>query len=421
MGQRSRIMIIGAGFAGLQAAQHLAKTNLEVVLIDRKNYHTFQPLLHQVATAELEPEQIAYPIRRLLRNAKNIQFVMAEVQGVQIADRVVVTDNGWFTYDYLVLATGSATQLGKVPGVAAHAFSLKTLEDAINLHHQILRCFEQAMQEPNPEKRQSLLTFVIVGGGATGVELASAMAEWIGKTLVKDYGRLCQQSRLVLLHSGSSLLNGMHPRLQTYTQRHLQRLGVEVRLNSRVSEVFPDAVQLQTGDVLNSATVVWATGVRVTLPKNIGELPTTKNQQIPVLPSLQIVGHENIYAIGDIAALEQNGQSLPMTAALATQQGRFVAQNLKRQTRGVKLLAFNYRHFGSMVILGRHAAVMQLRNWIFTGFTAWLLWLVVHVALLRGFRQRWMTLFNWFVSYFWNERVARSIFCQTQTEKFFLQ
>ena len=419
MAQRSRVVIIGAGFAGLQTAQHLANTNLDVVLIDRNNYHTFQPLLHQVATAELEPEQIAYPIRLLLRNTRNIHFLMADVQQIQVAEQIVVTDYGWFTYDYLVLATGSTAQAGQVPGVASHTFSLKTLENAISLHHQILRCFERAMQEPNPELRQSLLTFVIVGGGATGVELASATAEWIRRTLVKDYGILdCQQIRLLLLHAGSNLLNGMHPRLQTYTQQHLERLGVEIYLNTKVSEVLPGAVRLKTGNILNAATIVWATGVCASLPQNIGELPITKNKQILVLPTLQVVGYENLYAIGDIAALDEKRQSLPMLAAVAVQQGRCVAHNLKRQARGLQPLTFHYRHLGSMVILGRHAAVVQLKDWIFTGFTAWLLWLLVHILLLRGFRQRWMAVFNWLSSYFFNERVARIIVRSAQTQKF---
>ncbi|HLP90110.1 MAG TPA: NAD(P)/FAD-dependent oxidoreductase [Nostocaceae cyanobacterium] len=419
MAEPYRVVIIGAGFAGLQVAEHLANTNLEVVLIDRKNYHTFQPLLHQVATAELEPEQIAYPIRLLLRNARNIHFLMADVQHIKVAERIVVTDYGWFKYDYLVLATGSTTQTKKVPGVASHTFTLKTLEDAVNLHHQILRCFERAMQEPNHELRQSLLTFVIVGGGATGVELASSMAEWIRKTLVKDYSILdCQQIRLVLLHGGSSLLNSMHPRLQTYTQRHLKRLGIEVYLNTKVSEVLPGAVRIKTGDIFNAATVVWATGVTATFPQNMGELPITKNQQILVLPTLQVVGHENLYAIGDIAAIDSDRQPLPRLAAVAVQQGKFVADNLKRRARGLKPLTFHYRDFGSMVILGRHAAAVQFKSWIFTGFTAWLLWLIVHFVLLRGFRQRWMALFNWLLSYCLNERVARIILHAPRTEKF---
>jgi NADH dehydrogenase len=419
MAKPDRVVIIGAGFAGLQVAQNLANTHLEVVLIDRQNYHTFQPLLHQVATAELQPEQIAYPIRLLLRNAKNIHFLMANVQQIQVAEQIVITDSSWLTYDYLVLATGSTTHPGKVPGVASNTFSLKTLEDAISLHDQILRCFERAMQEPNLELRQSLLTFIIVGGGATGVELASAMAEWIRRTLVKDYRILdCQKIRLLLLHGGSSLLNGMHPDLQTYTHKHLKRLGVEIHLNTKVSEVLPGAVRINTGKIFNAATIVWATGVRAKLLKNMAELPITRNQQILVHPTLQVVGHENLYAIGDIATLDADRQALPMLAAVAVQQGRLVADNLKRQAKGLKTLTFHYHHFGSMVILGRHAAVVQFQDWIFTGFIAWLLWLMVHLALLRGFRQRWMALLHWLSSYCFNERVAGIIVHSPPVQKF---
>ena len=411
-----RVVIIGAGFAGLQVAQQLANTNFDVVLIDRKNYHTFTPLLHQVATAELEPQQVAYPIRLLLRHTKNVRFVMAEVQQIELQKQTVVTNHAWFNYDFLVVATGSTTQFRGVLGANQHSLSLKTVEDAIAIHDHILRCFELAMQ-PNPQWRQALLTFVIVGGGATGVELAGALAEWVRRSLIRDYSLLdCQQIRLVLLHSGSHLLNAMPSRLQAYAHQQLQRLGVEIHLNTRVAEVQPHTVHLQDGTTLEAETIVWVTGVQSTAPTN-WNLPMTSRQQVRVLPTLQVVGHETVYAIGDIAALEQQ-KPLPMLAAIAVQQGKSVAQNLQRQARGRSLQPFHYRHFGSMAILGRHAAVVQIKRWTLTGFVAWLLWLMVHLMLLRGYRQRLLTLLNWLSSYGWSERASQVSFRSTRPKTF---
>ena len=261
------------------------------------------------------------------------------------------------------------------------------------------------MQEPDPERRQQLLTFVIVGGGATGVELAGALAEWVQRSLVKDYALDCQHIRIVLVHSGSNLLNGMKPQLQAYAERQLQRLGVNVYLNTRVEQVQSNAVHLQSGAMLKAETIAWVTGVQSTVPPD-WSLPTTFRQQVKILPTLQVMGQETVYAIGDIAALEQDQTALPMLAAVAVQQGKTVAQNVLRQARGRSPQPFRYRHRGLMAILGRHAAVVQLGRWIFTGWVAWLLWLTVHLFLLRGHRQRLLTLFNWLVSYGWSERVS---------------
>ena len=272
------------------------------------------------------------------------------------------------------------------------------------------RCFELAMQEPNSERQRALLTFVIVGGGATGVELAGALAEWIRRSLIKDYSWIdCQQIRLVLIHSGTHLLSGMPSRLQSYAQQQLQRLGVEVHLNARVDEVQLHSVHLQSGAALKAETVIWVTGVQSTASTD-WKLPLTPKQQVRVLPTLQVMGQENVYAIGDIAALEQDQKPLPMLATVAVQQGKTVAQSVQRQARGRSPQPFRYRHFGSMAILGRHAAVVQVGRWTLTGFVAWLLWLMVHLMLLRGYRQRLLALLNWLSSYGWSERVAQVSF-----------
>lgn len=400
--RRHRVVILGAGFAGLQVAQGLANTDLDVTLIDRQNHHTFQPLLHQVATAELEPSQVAYPIRSALRRTRNVQFVMAEVLDVEAAQRRVETTAGSFEFDFLVVATGSKPRLSIVPGAAQHAFVLKGVGDAIAIHQHVLSCFEQALNSPWSSEQQGHLTVAIAGGGTTGVELAGAMAEWIHHSLAKDYGRLnCHQIRLVLLHSGSELLPGFHPRLQRYVRQHLQRLGVEVHLQTRVAQISADAIQLQNGRRIPAKTVVWTAGVQASSP---GRNPENLARW-SVLPTLQTTDDPSIYALGDVAADALT--PLPMVAAVAVQQGRTVAHNILRQANGQRPLPFRYQPMGKMAILSRHAAVAQLGRLTVTGFPAWLVWLGVHVALLRGWRHRCLTLFHWGLSYCFRERASQ--------------
>ncbi|PSB11650.1 FAD-dependent oxidoreductase [filamentous cyanobacterium CCP2] len=402
--QPPQVVIVGAGFAGLEVALQLANTPFDVVLIDRQNHHTFQPLLHQVATAELEPSQIAYPVRWAIRRAINVRFVLAEVVNIQTAQQFVETTAGQFPYTFLVLATGSQPKLTMVPGAEQHAFPLKTVADAIAIHHQILRCFEQALQTADPLEQQGYLTVAIVGGGTTGVELAGAMAEWIHHTLIKDYSRLnCQQIRLVLLHSGHELLLGFHPRLQRYALKHLQNLGVEVRLQTRVNKVTAEGIHLGNGGFIPAKTVIWTAGVQANQPDQDGQPPIYP--RVPVLPTLQMADHPDIYALGDVAA---SGQTpLPMLASVAVQQGRATAINLQRHALGKCPLPFRYRPMGSMAILSRQAAVMQMGRLTLTGSIAWLFWLGVHVALLRGVRHRLLTLLHWGVSYCFRERASQ--------------
>lgn len=398
-----RVVILGAGFAGLRVAQGLANTDLDVTLIDRQNHHTFQPLLHQVATAELEPSQVAYPIRSALRRAQNVEFVMAEALNIDTTLHRVETTVGRFHFDFLVVATGSKPRLEIVPGAAQHAFVLKGVGDAIAIHQHVLNCFEQALTAVSSTEQQGHLTIAIAGGGTTGVELAGALAEWIHHSLAKDYGQLnCHHIRLVLLHSGSELLPGFHPRLQRYTLRHLQKLGVEVHLQTRVSQITADDVHLQDGRQVPAKTVVWTAGVQANSPAQGQQDSTTRWS---VLPTLQTAAHPSIYALGDVAA--DTLTPLPMVAAVAVQQGRTAAQNILRQARGQRPLPFQYQPMGKMAILSRHAAVAQLGRLTVTGFWAWLAWLGVHVALLRGLRHRFLTLFHWGLSYCFRERVSQ--------------
>ena len=400
---RLRVVIIGAGFAGLAMAQRLANTRFDVVLLDRNNYHTFQPLLHQVATAELTPDQIACPVRRLLRKAQNIHFQMAEVTGVDPISQVVSTRQAQYHYDFLSIATGSRVPLERFSGARAFGWPLKTIPQAVALRNQVVRSFEQAAAMP--EVPFGLLTFTIVGGGATGVELAGALKDWIGRSLVKDYSTLsCQDIRVVLLQSGDRLLPGFSPHLQTYARRHLQQLGIEIRLFSRVSEVSANGITLSDGSSIASRTVIWTTGVEQDRPPVKNTLPMS---EISVLPTLQSANYPNLYIAGDSIGHSQPEQAWPQLAAVAVQQGKAVALNLLRQSKGRSPLLFRYRHQGSMAILSRHAAVVQLGPLELTGFSAWAIWLVVHLVLLRGHHTS--TLLQWWTSQGRGERSAQTV------------
>jgi len=404
LGHPPQVVILGAGFAGLAIAQQLANTALRVILIDRQNHHTFQPLLHQVATAELEPQQVAYPIRSALRRAQNVQFVWADVTHIEPSQHWVETTAGRFSYDFLVIATGSQPKLAAVPGAKAHAFALKTVGDAIAIHQQVLRCFERALQQADGSEQQGYLTVAIAGGGTTGVELAGAMAEWLYQSLAKDYCHLnCHQIRLVLLHSGNALLPGFRPHLQRYALRHLQQLGVEVHLQTRIREVTDAGFYLADGRFIAARTVIWTAGVEANAPSLEGL--SSPSARLPVLPTLQVVDHPHLYALGDVAA--SSPTPLPMLASVAVQQGHAVAHNLKRQALGKHPQPFRYRPMGAMAILSRQAAVVQMGPLAVTGLVPWMFWLVVHLALLRGLRHRLLTLLHWGLSYCFRERVSQ--------------
>ena len=394
--QRPRVVILGAGFGGLWAARTLAGSPAEVLLLDRNNYHAFLPLLYQVAAAELEPEDIAYPVRSILRRLSNVHFVMADVKGVDFARQVVETDDAPIPYDFLVLSTGSVSHFFGVPGAAQHAFPLKTVEHGIALRNHILGCFERATHEPSAARRQRALTFAIVGGGPTGVEFAGALAELIRGPLVKDFPMLdFRQVRLVLLEAVEGLLPGLPERLRAYTQARLGRMGVEVRLQAVVSEVTPQAVHLKDGTVIPTETVVWTAGVCGDPLARAWGLPTARGGRVPVLPTLQVNGHPQVYVIGDLAYLEEAGRPLPMIAPVAIQQGMHAARNIIRQVRGSEPLPFHYRDPGTMVTIGRNAAVACLGRRCLTGFAAWVVWLSVHLFKLIGFRNRLLVLINW--------------------------
>ncbi len=403
-----RVVIVGAGFGGLWALRRCSQLPVEVILIDRHNYHTFLPLLYQVAAAELEPEEIVYPVRSILRRFANAQFVMAEVLAVDLAARILRTSNQDIPFEFLILAVGSTTHFFGVPGAADHAFPLKTIEDGVALRNHILKGFERAVIEPDRACRRAQLTFVIVGGGPTGVEFGGALAELIRGPLRKDYPTLdFDEVRVVLLEAKDTLLPGWPQRLSTYAAHRLRRMGLEVRLSATVREVSAQMVRLDNGLWIPAETVVWTAGVRGSPRVTEWGLPTTRSGRVVVAPTLQVSGHPKVYVVGDLAEIE--GDPSPMIAPAATQQGEAAARNIGRQLRGAAPLSFRYRDRGTMATIGRNAAVAHLGRLVFTGFPAWVLWLSVHLANLIGFRNRLIVLINWAWDYLAAERAVRLI------------
>lgn len=407
--RRPRAVVIGAGFGGMQAAQSLLKSGADVLLIDRNNYNTFVPLLYQVAAAQIEPELIAYPLRTILRGAPRTQFLRAEVHRVDFARQVVETDSGSVSYDYLVMATGSRTQYLGVPGAAENAFALRTLEQAIALRHHILQRLEQASQTSDPTLRQQLLTFVIVGGGPTGVEMAGTLTE-LKKAVKKDYPTLdLRAMRVILVQSGDNLLSNLPGRLGRYTARKLSRLNVEVMLNTRVSQVTPQAVELQDGSCLPTTTVVWAAGLEAAMPKAAGEIKKAQKQKVKVRSTLQLIDYDNVCAIGDVAYVQQKGKPLAGVAPEALQQGVAIARNIRRQIKGKTPKSFSYFNKGRLAIIGGYGGVGKIGPVLLTGFLPWLMWLGVHLVYLPGFRSRLLVLLSWLHGYGLGDRAIRLI------------
>lgn len=408
--ERPRVVVIGAGFGGLAAVRALAGSPAEVILVDRNNYHTFLALLYQVAAAELEATEIGYPVRSILRRLPGVHFVMAEVKGLDLAGRRIETNGPVLSYDYLILAPGSVPNFFGVEGAEQYAFPLYSLQQAIALRNHIFSLFERAAQEPDPEVCRRELTFVIVGGGATGVEFAGALAELIRGPLIKDYPDLnIDQVQVVLLEAMDSLLPALPERLQEYTLTRLRKMGIEVRLKATVTRITPQTVYLKDGTAIPSETVVWTAGVRGNPQVSLWGLPTARGGRVSVLPTLQVPGHPEVYVVGDLAYLEEGGRPLPMVAPVAMQQGPVAARNVLRQMAGQEPLPFRYRNQGAMVTIGRNAGVAWVGGRQVTGFFAWAAWLVIHLVRLIGFRNRLVVLLNWAWDYFFFERASRLI------------
>ncbi len=407
---RPVVVIVGAGFGGLRAARALRRAPVQVVLLDRNNYHLFQPLLYQVATAGLEPEEIAKPARAILRGQKNFDFRMVDVTRIDFAVQRLETSAGPIAYDFLVLAPGGETNFFGLESMQRHGLGLKDIPDAIAIRNHVLTCFEQAMLEADAERRRALLTFIVVGGGPTGVEMAGALSELIRLVLVKDYPRLnIKDVRILLLEATDRLLAAMPQRLGEAAGKTLWRKYVEVRFGASVADFDGQRLRLKSGEVIPAQTVIWAAGVRASPLNAALGLPAARQGRIPVQPTLQAPGHPDVFIIGDAAYREENGEPLPMVAPVAIQMGQAVARNITRQLRGQPLEPFRYRDQGTLATIGRNAAVAHVFGLKLSGFPAWVMWLVVHIIQLIGFRNKLFVLINWAWDYFFYERAARLI------------
>jgi len=409
----ARVVIVGGGFAGLACARRLARAPVRVTLVDRRNHHLFQPLLYQVATAALNPGDIAAPIRGILRAQANADVVLGEVRSIDRAQRKVVLADGELAWDFLVVATGANHSYFGHDEWAPFAPGLKTVEDALAIRRRVLLAYERAEREDDPERRRAWLTFVVVGGGATGVELAGALAEIGRHSLVRDFRRIdSSQAHVVLIEAAPRLLPPFVEMLAAKAKTQLERLGAEVRVATRVTSIDGDGVTLQAGGQetrLAAKTVLWAAGVAASpLAKTLG-VPLDRAGRVPVEPTLLVTGTRDLFVAGDLAALAVDGRPVPGVAPAAIQMGRAVAANIERALRGEPLLPFRYRDKGTLATIGRAAAVADFGKFKVSGALAWLLWLAVHIYFLIGFRNRALVLFQWAWSWVTGGRGARLI------------
>jgi NADH dehydrogenase len=408
---RPTVIVVGGGFAGLYAARALARKGVRLLLIDRLNYHLFQPLLYQVATAALSPGEIAEPLRAILRKHRNVEVLLGEVGRIDVAARSLeLTDGAQFAYDYLILATGARHSYFAHPEWEELAPGLKSLADALEMRRRIYLAFEMAEREHDPLKREALLTFVIIGGGPTGVELAGAIAEIARHTLKQDFRNFDpRQARIVLLERGERVLEAYPPDLSASAQRALERLGVEVQTGKGATDLKPDHVMV--GDQkIPTYTTLWAAGVAAS---PLGRQLTSECDRIgrvPVQPDLSVPGHPEVLVVGDLALFrEQSGEVLPGIAPVAIQQGLAAADNIWRSIVGEPRRAFHYFDRGTMATIGRAQAVAEVRFVHLSGFLAWMAWLVVHLFYLIGFENRMLVMVQWAMSYLSYERGARLI------------
>lgn len=405
------VVIVGAGFGGLWAARKLAGKPVRVTLYDRNNYHTFQPLLYQVAAAEIEAEQIGYPVRGILRHMKNVQFALANVTAVNPNRHSIITSEAEIDYDYLILATGSVTQFFATPGAAEHAFPLKSMAEAVYLRNHILSCFEKAAQTEDEALRRQLLTFVVVGAGPTGVEYAGALAELIYGPLKKDFPEIDMDLvSIMLVEAADRVLNAMLEESSVYAQNQLTKMGVDLRLNLSVTAVSATDLSFADGTAQPTNTVVWVAGVGgESLPAESG-IDVLRNGRVPVQPTLQLANHPTIYVVGDLAAFaEEEDELLPMVAQVAMQQGELAAKNIVRQLNDKPLEPFQYKDKGTMATIGRNRAVVNLNGRAFKGFFAWVIWLFIHILYLIGFRNRIVVMISWAIRYLTFEQTVRLI------------
>jgi NADH dehydrogenase len=405
-----RIVIVGAGFGGLTAAKALSGKPFDVTVIDQHNYHLFQPLLYQVATAALSPAEIASPIRGILSRERNVSVVLGKVSGIDTARHEVLAEGRRIPYDTLILATGAQHAYFGHDDWAAHAPGLKTIDDATYIRRRILLAFEKAETEPDAAERARLLNFVVVGGGPTGVEMAGAIAELANRALAADFRSIDPRAaRIILVEAAPRLLTPFDPSLSEAAKKSLEQLGVEVRLGAAVTALDAEGVSMGA-ERIEARTVIWGAGVTASPAGNWIGAESDRAGRVKVSSDLSVPGHPDIFVIGDTALLEgADGNPLPGVAPVAKQQGQYVADLLIARQQGEAQKPFRYRDFGALATIGRSRAVVQMGRLKIKGFIAWLLWSIAHIYFLIGFRNRLIVAMNWLWSYATFQRGTRLI------------
>lgn len=409
--QLPHVVIVGAGFAGLTVTKKLRNAPVRITLVDRNNYHLFQPLLYQVAIAGLVPSQVAYPLRTIFRKQKNLTFQMGEVTSIDFESHYIKLNGSVIAYDHLVLAVGGETNFFGMNSVKENGFHIKDIESAVDTRNHLLKMFEKAGSEADIEKRKTMLTFVVVGGGPTGVETSGMLAELISHVMSKEYPMLdIRESRVILLEAGNTLMASYPDELRKATYRLLKKKNVEVMFNAKLADYNGQRVGFSDGTEIQANTLIWTAGVKaVGIVSQLG-VDVAASGRVRSEATLQLPEHPEVYVIGDAAYLEnENGQPLPMLSTVAIQQGEVAAENIERAIKGLGQKPFHYKDPGLLATIGRNAAVARIWGLSFSGFIAWAIWLVLHIYRIIGFRNRLVVLINWAWDYFFYDNQVRLI------------
>ena len=403
MADRQTIVIIGAGFGGIAIAKSFKNKKVDVLLIDQNNYHNFQPLMYQIATGGLEPYSIAYPVRRIFRGYKNVRFRMAKVESVDTKTKTLQTSTGNFTYDYLIIATGSQTNFFNLEPVKSELFTLKSIPDALNIRNFIFQNLEKAFSKHKDETLDEILSIAIVGGGPAGIEIAGALAEMKRYVIPKDFPDLdISKMRINLYEADDRLLGAMSEEASAKSLEYLQKLGINVKLNSRINSYENDKLTDLSGNVFYTDTVIWTAGVKGAPIEGLPKESMVPGGRILVDAFNQVLHTDSVFAIGDVAACvtEENPKGLPMLAPVAQQQGKHLAENMQRKMKNKPMTPFIYKNRGVMATIGRKKAVVDLPKWKFQGAFAWFVWMFIHIMSLVGFRNKAIAFLNWAANYF---------------------
>ncbi len=409
---KPRVIIIGGGFAGLELVKALRHTDVQVVLFDKQNHHTFQPLLYQVATSGLETTSIVYPFRKKFGRQGNFYFRLGEVISIDIAENRIQTSVGSLHFDYLIIATGTVTNFHGMQDIAEHGYSLKTIQDAVALRNRIIKNFELALLAPDDESRNAYMDYVIVGGGPTGVEVAGALAELKNRIFPKDYPELnLLEMDIHVVENGERLLGVMSEPASIKSKQFLERMGVTIHLKSRIISYDGNTATFQDGTKMRTKTLIWAAGVTGKPIEGFPKEVIVRGNRLKVNQFSQVEGCENVFAIGDIGAMisEETPYGHPQLAPPAMQQAHVLAKNLKNKLKGKPMKPFKYNDKGSMATVGRNRAVVDLKQFKFQGLIAWFVWMFIHLLMIVGFRNRFLVLFSWMWSYFSYDRSNRLI------------